>query len=233
VQACSSRIIACAWSETATGGLNTAWPFLFLNKTTNTKEQHSMEQPIINLMGEQVALGPFHRDLAPLFLKWMNDFEVTSPYGAHFRTWTLEAQEQNYARCSPGGTDYVDFTIYEQVTLRPIGRTSLEGIDYVNRTAKFVILIGEKECWNKGYGTETTTLMLDYGFTGLGLHNIWLTVFSFNGRGIRAYQRAGFKAIGRWREAHRLGGRAYDVIYMDCLATEFQSPVLHQWLPAE
>lgn len=32
-----------------------------------------MEQPIINMTGEQVALGPFHRALVPLFLKWMND----------------------------------------------------------------------------------------------------------------------------------------------------------------
>lgn len=191
-----------------------------------------MEQPIINMTGEQVALGPFHRDLVPLFQKWMNDFEVTSTYGSHFRTRTLDAQTAMYDRDSQGGTDYADFTIYERTTLRAIGRTSLERIDYVDRTAKFTILIGEKECWNKGYGTEATRLMLDYGFTGLGLHNIWLTVFCFNARGLRAYQRAGFKEIGRWREAHRAGGRAYDVIYMDCLATEFQSPVLHQWLPA-
>ena len=64
-----------------------------------------------------------------------------------------------------------------------------------------------------------------------GLPNIDLTVFSFNERGLRAYQRAGFQVIGRRREAHRLGGRAYDVIYMDCLATEFVSPVLHQLVP--
>ncbi|MFN8494613.1 MAG: GNAT family protein [Caldilineaceae bacterium] len=190
-----------------------------------------MEQPIINLMGEKVALGPFHRDLVPLFLKWLNDFAVTNTYGTHFRTWTLEAQQENYARYSQGGADYADFTIYERTTLQPIGRTSLLNIDYVNRTAKFTIMIGEKACWNKGYGTETTRLMLDYGFTGLGLHNIWLTVFSFNERGLQAYQRAGFKEIGRWREAHRAGGRAYDVIYMDCLTTEFQSFVFQQWLP--
>lgn len=39
------------------------------------------------------------------------------------------------------------------------------------------------------------------------------------------------KEIGRRREAHRIGGQAYDVIYMDCLATEFMSPVLHTLLP--
>ena len=73
--------------------------------------------------------------------------------------------------------------------------------------------------------------MLDYSFTALGLHNIMLTVYSFNERGIRAYTRAGYREVGRRREAFRLGGRTFDVIYMDCLATEFQSPVLHTLLP--
>ena len=72
--------------------------------------------------------------------------------------------------------------------------------------------------------------MLDYGFNGLGLHNIMLTAFSFNERGLRAYTRAGFREIGRRREAFRLSGDAYDVVYMDCLATEFESPVLRRVL---
>lgn len=193
--------------------------------------QPIIDQPIINIKGKLVALGPFRDDLMSLYLKWMNDFEVMGPYGSHFRTWTLQAQQEWYDRSSKGGPDYADFIIYEYSSMRPIGRTSLEQINYVDRTAKFVILIGEKEWWGKGYGTESTILTLDYGFTGLGLHNIWLTVFSFNERGIRAYKRAGFKEIGRWREAHRSGGRACDVIYMDCLATEFESPVLHRFLP--
>ncbi|MEZ4860547.1 MAG: GNAT family protein [Caldilineaceae bacterium] len=192
-----------------------------------------MNQPIVNLTGESIALGPRHRDHLPLFYQWINDFAVTRTYGMHFRNRTVAAMEAGFADSSKGGSDYADFTIYEQPGLRPIGWTSLEEIDYVDRTAKYTILIGAKECWGKGYGTETTRLMLDYGFTGLGLHNIYLTVFSFNERGLRAYQRAGFKEIGRRREAHRIGGQAYDVIYMDCLATEFASPVLQQFLPTK
>lgn len=115
--------------------------------------------------------------------------------------------------------------------MRAIGYTTLEDIDLRDRTAKFALLIGEQDCWGKGYGTETTRLMFDYGFTALGLHNIMLLVFSFNERGLRAYSCAGFRPIGRRREAHRLGGRAYDVIMMDCLASEFESPVLRHLLP--
>ena len=44
--------------------------------------------------------------------------------------------------------------------------------------------------------------------------------------GIRAYEKAGFKPIGHRRECRVMGGGVYDEIYMDCLASEFSSPVL-------
>ena len=94
-------------------------------------------------------------------------------------------------------------------------------------------MIGEKECWGKGYGAETTALMLDYGFNALGLHNIMLSVFSHNERGQRAYRRAGFREIGRRREALRRGGQTYDLVYMDCLASEFRGRVLERLLRSD
>jgi RimJ/RimL family protein N-acetyltransferase len=53
-----------------------------------------------------------------------------------------------------------------------------------------------------------------------------LTVYEYNLAGLRAYQKAGFREFGRRRQSHWMGGQLWDVIYMDCLATEFESPVL-------
>ena len=84
-------------------------------------------------------------------------------------------------------------------------------------------MIGEKDhAGAKAMAHEVTKLMLDYGFTCLGLHNIFLWVCAANERGIGAYRRAGFQMAGRLRQGQRLGGRAYDAILMDCLAAEFQ-----------
>lgn len=71
---------------------------------------------------------------------------------------------------------------------------------------------------------------MDYGFNALGLHNILLTVHSYNERGRRAYRRAGFREIGRRREVIDRGGRLHDLVYMDCLATEFQGSVVRSLL---
>jgi len=183
------------------------------------------EAPIINIVGEKVKLGPIRRDLLPTYLRWINDFDVVRTMGMQMGPMTMEAEEAWYERASKNDHDIL-FTVYEANGFRPIGNTGLGRIDRRHQTAEFGILIGEKEQWGRGYGTETTRLVLDYGFTILGLHNIMLRVYSFNERGIRAYTRAGFHTVGRMREAFRMGSRAYDVIYMDFLATEFQSPNL-------
>ena len=46
-----------------------------------------------------------------------------------------------------------------------------------------------------------------------------------NAAGIRAYQKAGFKEIGRRRECRMMGGKLWDEVYMDCLSSEFERPV--------
>jgi RimJ/RimL family protein N-acetyltransferase len=184
------------------------------------------ERPIINITGEKVGLGPMHRDLMPLFLRWDNDFGVSIFSGDPLRPRSKELAEADYEKWSKEEPRYwVNFVIYELATLRAIGGAGLRHLDHVHGTAEYGISIGEKDCWGKGYGTETTILILDYAFTVLGLHNVLLETSSYNERAIRAYGRAGFREIGRRRESQRWGTRRYDTIYMDCLASEFRSPL--------
>jgi diamine N-acetyltransferase len=185
------------------------------------------ERPILNVEGNLVALGPLRRELLPLYQRWINDLGTMRTLGLAPLPMTREKEQDWYDRQSKTEDD-APFTIYERETLRPIGNTGLHSVDYRNRSATFGILIGESECRGKGYGTETTRLMLDYAFTALGLHNVMLTVFEFNPAGIRAYQKAGFKEIGRRRECRMMGGKLWDEVYMDCLRSEFESPVLRR-----
>ena len=187
---------------------------------------HAGEQPILNLVGEKVALGPIRRDLLAMYQRWINDFQVLRTLGiSGLRPMTAEGEVAWYERMAVSETD-VTFTIYERSSLRPIGSLGLHQVDHYNRTAIFGILIGEKDCWGKGYGTEATRLLLDYAFTGLGLHNVMLNVFASNERAIRAYTRAGFREIGRRRQSRRMAGEPEDIILMDCLATEIERPPL-------
>jgi RimJ/RimL family protein N-acetyltransferase len=182
---------------------------------------HENEAPIVNIVGERIALGPHRRDLVPVYLRWINDFYAlrTLGVGAPGPT-TLEKELEWYDGLAKSGD--IHFTIYERATWRPIGTTRLGSIDYRNRTAVFGINIGEASERGKGFGTEATILLLDYAFSALGLHSVMLTVAGYNLAGQRAYAKAGFKEFGRRRQCRLLAGEFWDDIFMDCLATEFE-----------
>jgi RimJ/RimL family protein N-acetyltransferase len=181
-------------------------------------------QPVINIEGELVALGPLRRELLPLYQRWINAFRTVRTLGMP-RPMT-EEQEIAWFDGQARNEREAPFTIYERATWRPIGSTALHALDFRNRTAEFGIMIGEEDARGRGYGTETARLMLDYAFTALGLHNVMLRVHAFNLAGQRAYAKAGFREVGRRRQCVFMGGRLWDEIYMDCLASEFSSPVL-------
>jgi len=191
----------------------------------NTEADLQSEKPVLNITGDKVALGPLQKSMIPAFLRWDNDFAVTSMSGDPLRPVSREQIEERFEQhLKEARPSFIEFAIYEQASMQVIGTAELRNIAWQHRTAEYSIVIGEKSCWGKGYGTETTILMLDYAFTVLGLHNVLLNTFGYNERAIRAYTRAGFRVMGRQREAARLGDQIYDIIFMDCLATEFRSP---------
>jgi diamine N-acetyltransferase len=188
-------------------------------------EDRGPEQPVVNVVGERVALGPLRRDLLPSYQRWGNDLAAADRFGATPLPTTLEQAAAWYDRES-AATDRLAFTIYELLAWRAIGTCDLNTVDHRHGTAYLAIRIGEPDARGRGFGTEAVRLLLDVAFTALGLHSVMLTVAEYNRAGRRAYEKAGFLECGRRRQAVVLGGRRWDEIAMDCLATEFASPVL-------
>ncbi len=87
------------------------------------------------------------------------------------------------------------------------------------------ITIGEQDRWGRGYGTEAVELMLGHAFERLGLHRVGLSVFAFNDRAIRSYEKAGFHEEGRLREAVWRDGRWWDEVQMGVLEREWRERV--------
>jgi len=89
------------------------------------------------------------------------------------------------------------FAIHERATGRLIGATALTDFGgQVIRSAFFRIVIGEKDCWGKGYGTEATRLVMQEGFERHRLDVIKLEVFKQNTRARSTYARIGFRTMG-------------------------------------
>jgi diamine N-acetyltransferase len=181
--------------------------------------------PIVNITGDLVALGPLHRDLLPLIERWENDFWVMDRGGGDPRPFTTDTLSAGWESSLRGERpDWLGFAIYRLPDLLPIGHANLRDFMNPHGTAEFGITIGEAGERGRGFGTEATRLLLDYAFTVLGVHNVWLDTPAYNVGAIRAYEKAGFREIGRWRGARVLAGRRFDVVLMDCIADEFVPP---------
>jgi diamine N-acetyltransferase len=100
-----------------------------------------------------------------------------------------------------------------------VGSVGLHDIDPRNRQAELGIWIARPH-WGKGYGTDAVSVACRFGFREMNLQRVFLRVYDTNPRGIRAYEKVGFKEEGRLRRGQFVGGQYIDVIVMGLLAED-------------
>jgi RimJ/RimL family protein N-acetyltransferase len=179
------------------------------------------------IVGEKCYLSPCAPEDAESWAKWDNDLEVAVLLGDEAYTPFALEKSQEIVNDVIQGQHHV-FSIVDLGTDALIGRCMLFDVDHVNHKAMLGIVIGEKAYWGRGYGQEAVRLLLDYGFNLLNLNSVMLGTFAFNQRAIHCYERVGFRAIGRRRQARIIGGVKHDAILMDILAEEFKSTRIEQ-----
>jgi len=81
--------------------------------------------------------------------------------------------------------------------------------------------IGERDFWGKGYGTDAMRVILRYAFTEINMKRVTLSVFEYNPRAIRSYEKAGFRHEGRLRKLLNKEGRRWDMLMMGILREEW------------
>jgi len=114
------------------------------------------------------------------------------------------------------------FTICTINPDRPVGLTAFFHIDWIGRVATYYIAIAESENWSRGYGFETTKLMVDYAFSTLNLNRVQLNVYKENLRAVSVYKKIGFKTEGTRRQAMYHRGKYCDFLHMAVLHTEWK-----------
>lgn len=174
------------------------------------------------ILGRRVVLRRHRPDNIRAFVRWYSDPEVARL--TRYQPTALSADEiQRFFYSRILGTDFLAMAIHVRESDRLIGTCAFSQLDGDNGSVLFHITIGEADAWGKGYGTEATELMLAHAFTRLPLHRVALTVFDFNTRAIRAYEKCGFVVEGRSREAIFRDGRYWDEIHMSVLADEWEA----------
>jgi len=83
--------------------------------------------------------------------------------------------------------------------------------------------IGDRRNWGKGYGTDAMNIILRIAFIELNLRRVTLTVFEYNPRAIRSYEKTGFRHEGRLRGALLRDGKRWDMLYMGFLRDDWMT----------
>jgi RimJ/RimL family protein N-acetyltransferase len=101
-----------------------------------------------------------------------------------------------------------------------IGVVGLKDIHTLNQTAEFYIKI-DPAAQGRGYGTEATRLMIQYGFMELNLNRIQTQDMEENIGGWRADEKSGFRLECTLRQAILRFGKYHDVRVYSILRKEF------------
>jgi RimJ/RimL family protein N-acetyltransferase len=171
--------------------------------------------------GQLVRLSAFdHEELGKAYAAWTRDSELTRLFDAgasrlHSARAGTVFFEKMIKEDSPA---HHFFSIRALENNRLLGDINLDVInDWGSRDAFVGLGIGDRNDWGKGYGTDAMKIILRFAFTEHNLRRVTLTVFEYNPRAIRSYEKAGFQHEGRLRGILLRDGKRWDMHYMGIL----------------
>ncbi|RIK00515.1 MAG: hypothetical protein DCC46_04585 [Armatimonadetes bacterium] len=151
-------------------------------------------------------------------LVWLNDPEVTEWVLIGDFPLTRLAEEKFFDRVMGGDEREVAFAI-ESLEGEHIGFSGIHRIDFRHGTAMTGTIIGSKDHWGKGLGTDAAKTRAKYAFDVLGLRLLMSSVLDGNERSLRMQLAVGYVEIGRIPQRFWKRGAYRDEI-LTCLTRE-------------
>jgi len=171
------------------------------------------------LEGKLVRLRAPERGDLPVFVRWINDPEVTE--FLQFEPPMSIEDEEIWFQHMVQSKDRT-FAI-ETKDGRLIGNIGLMGLDLRNRKTEVGIMIGEKDMWSQGYGSDAMLVLLRYLFEEMNINRVGLYADVSNHRALRSYEKCGFSREGVVRQYRFKDGRYLDSVLMSMLQEEWMS----------
>jgi RimJ/RimL family protein N-acetyltransferase len=174
--------------------------------------------------GKFVRLSAFDpAEMSKAFPRWNRNseyFRLLNSSGQPMQSAkaALKWMEEEVGELSPAS---YYFSIRALADDKLLGELALDVVNWSGGDAFVGLGIGEAEYWGKGYGTDVMNVLLRFAFTEVNLRRVTLTVFEYNPRAIRSYEKAGFRHEGHMRKVLNKEGKRWDVLLMGILREEW------------
>lgn len=156
--------------------------------------------PSVHIESVRLIMRPMlAQDAHGPYLAWMSDPEVLKHLEARHAIHTAESLTRYIAEMS-NRTDTLFLAIVEKSSGRHIGNIKLGLIDADQKRAEMGIMLGAKDVWGRGYGSEAIAALCDHAFRIIGLHRVQAGCYADNEGSRRAFIKAGFAQEGRLRD---------------------------------
>lgn len=178
------------------------------------------------IKGKKVILRKNKQKDTPLFYKWINDPEVAKFWYGRDKSRSKEWVRKHFTPMIEGKSQSQCWII--EAKRRPIGfmyntpQKEDDGIKFSGRV-ELDIMIGERNEWGKGYGTDALRTMIDYTFNKQKAERVYIMPRVSNARAIHLYEKVGLKKEGILRRYEKFEGKWIDCLMMAILKSDFEN----------
>lgn len=173
------------------------------------------------LVTDRIYLRRIEReDINGNYFQWLNDQNITRWMRQGILPNSHESMMAFYEDQAMSKADVV-FAIILKEQDRHIGNIGLHSVNYMFRSAEIGIIIGETDCWGKGYAAEAISLLVGHCFMRLNLNRLAAGAVDKNIGSIRAFEKAGFSKEGVARQAYFCEGGYHDCVNLSLLHNEW------------
>lgn len=169
--------------------------------------------------GSRIRLWPLERHDLLKNYQWANDRELIRLAGMNplpKSVWEIE-------RWYEGVATNPEVKMYSIKTPEGeyLGNIELRDLDLRSGRAEVGILIGERNWWGQGVGTDAIRALCRFAFRDLRMHRLYARVLEINPRARRAFEKCGFQEEGRERQCHFHDGKFWDAYLLGLLSHEW------------
>lgn len=155
-------------------------------------------------------------DVTDKYVNWLNDKEVNKYLECRFSEHDLNSVKDFVKEMCKDTKNFL-FGIFLRHDSSHIGNIKLGDVNLIHRFGTIGLLIGEKQHWNKGYGTETIKLLTKFAFEQLKLRKLLAGMYEENLGSLHAFINNGFRVIGRMKDHWKLDNKFNDEILVEKL----------------